>query len=195
MLIGLTGGSGTGKSLVAREFEKNNIEIIDCDLLARKVTEPKSPSLTAIAKAFGDEYINENGELIRKKLGSLVFSDKNALNKLNEILNEYIREELNLAIANASSPIICLDAPLLFEYSLDGICDYVVSVLADKSLRLKRIVSRDFITIEDAENRVNSQPNDEFYLEKSDFVIYNNGTLNELSLEAKKIIEQLRKEL
>ena len=154
MLIGITGGSGTGKSLVANEIRKYNIPVIDADTVAREVTEKGSPALLEIKEKFGEAYISEDGTLLRKKLGSLVFSDPEKLELLNTVISKYIRICINEKLSSHKEPIVCIDAPLLIEYGLNEQCDIVISVLADTSLRAKRITERDKISQEDALNRI-----------------------------------------
>lgn len=192
MLVGITGGSGCGKSVAAEVFESFGAEIIDADKTARAVTKKGEKALAEIEKTFGSEYLDENGELMRKKLGSLVFSDMKMLDKLNFIIGKYIREEIEKKIRNSTADISILDAPLLFEYGLEKECDAVIAVLSDRKSRLERIVKRDGISYKDAENRINSQKKDEYYLEKADYMVYNNSTREEMYDQIKKIIDKLK---
>ena len=193
MLIGITGGSGCGKSMVSEEFTKSGMVVIDADTVAREVTEPEMPALSEIEKAFGSEYISEDGVLLRKKLGSLVFSDTEKLALLNSIINKYLRELIDEKIKNADSKIVCLDAPLLIEYDLDERCDVVVAVLADAQIRAERICKRDGISLQDAENRIKSQKNDDFYLEKADYIVYNNSDKENAKKEIQAVIDDIVK--
>lgn len=195
MLIGITGGSGSGKSLVSEQFRKAGVPVIDADAAAREVTLPGKPALLKIAAVFGSEYISSDGSLIRKKLGSYVFSNASALNTLNKIIRFYILEEIDNQIAGCCAPIIGLDAPLLIEYDIDKRCDYVIAVIADEHIRSSRIQKRDNLTLADASNRIKSQNKDKFYLEKADFIVYNNSTKENLEKNVQKIIHQLREML
>lgn len=192
MLVGITGGSGSGKSAVSDEFKNAGIPVIDADMVSREVTLPGKPALFKIAEVFGSEYISTDGKLLRKKLGSLVFSDSGALNSLNRIINKYIRQEIQNKISSLNAPIICLDAPLLIEYGINEQCDKVIAVLADEKIRISRICKRDAISETDALNRIKSQNKDKFYLEKADYIVYNNSTRESLANQTKKIISQLR---
>jgi len=195
MLIGITGGSGSGKSVVASEFENAGCKVIDCDKISRNITLPGKPALIEIEKAFGSEYIDSEGNLLRKKLGSLVFSNPDALDTLNKIINTYISRAVSKEISAENAPILCLDAPLLIEYGMDEICDVVIVVISDKENRIRRIRLRDSLSLEDAKNRINSQPDEEFYVSKADIVIYNNSTEEQFVKEIKKIINKLREML
>lgn len=192
MLIGITGGSGCGKSEAAAVFESFGAKIIDADKIARDVTKKGGKALADIEAAFGGEYIAPDGTLLRKKLGSLVFADGKMLDKLNAVIGKYIKKEIDEKIKNSGGGILILDAPLLLEYGLERQCDAVVAVLAERSVRTERIMQRDRITRTDAENRINSQKKDEYYLEKADFIVYNNSTRGDMQARIKEIIEKLK---
>lgn len=191
MLIGITGGSGCGKSVATREFEKIGAEIIDADKTAREITAPGSPIIFRIADELGKEYIDSDNSLKRKKLGAYVFSNPEALNKLNLIMKEYISDAIQKKLSASKSDLVVLDAPLLIEYGMEKNCDKVISVLADEDIRIERICKRDKISPENAKNRIKSQKNNQFYIEKSDFIVYNNSTEEIFADEIKKIISAL----
>ena len=192
MLIGITGPSGAGKSIVASEFKKNGIPVIDADEVARHVTAPGTKALSEIKEAFGEEYIAPDETLLRKKLAGLVFSNPEKLALLNSVIKKYIDKEIASRIASCASPILALDAPLLIEYELHLKCDLVIAVLSDRKERIVRICERDKISRQDAENRINNQKNDDFYIQSASLVLYNNNGLDELKNETKKIIESLK---
>lgn len=197
-VIGITGGSGTGKSSVTQYYAKQNIAVIDADLLAREVCLPNTPCLSEIAASFGDDMLFADGSLNRKKLGKLVFSDPEKLALLTSITHKYIKQEIYLRISSfKDNPVlldedgnetplrgVIIDAPLLFESGLHKICNAVVVVLADMELRIMRISQRDGISIEDAKERIMAQKEDTFYSEQADFILYNNGDYDELYLQA-----------
>ncbi|MDE5861188.1 MAG: dephospho-CoA kinase, partial [Ruminococcus sp.] len=140
-------------------------------------------------RTFGEEIIDDNGNLYRKKLAEIVFSDKKSLEKLDNITYPYIIKEIsdNIdSLVSQDNKFILLDAPTLFESNADKFCDVIVSVLAQPEIRKKRIIARDNLTPEQAQNRMNSQHNDEFFIENSDYIINNNGSPDELG---RKIIE------
>lgn len=195
MLIGICGGSGCGKGLCADRFKKAGIPVIDADLIARKVTEKGSQALEEIENAFGEEYISPDGELLRKKLGSLVFKNPDKLAILNGIIKKHIENETLSQINSQNAPIVALDAPLLIEYGMDKLCHKVIAVLSDRDLRIKRIMERDAISKEDAANRILSQKDDEFYIAKADYIVYNNSTKENVYNETDKIILSLREML
>ncbi len=193
-VVGLTGQTGAGKSTVSAYFAKAHYVVIDCDRLARTAVEKGAPALAAIAEEFGSQVLHSDGSLNRAALGRLVFSDKQALKRLNEIelpyIVELIQAKLSLA-AEEGARFVLLDAPTLFESGADRLCDTVVCVTAEESVRLARIKARDGITDEDAKNRLNAQQPEEFYLQKSAYRIVNNGSEEALRQEFDKIMQSL----
>lgn len=195
MLIGITGSSGSGKSTVSEEFVKCGIPVIDADLVSREVVAPGKPALLKIAEVFGSEYISSEGTLCRKELGRLVFSDREALARLNTLLMPYIDAEMRRKIAECDATIVALDAPLLIEYGMDKQCDFVIAVVAEEEKRNQRLQKRDFLSEQEIGNRILSQNKDKFYLEKADYIVYNNSTRENLVRQIRKIIDQLRKKI
>lgn len=194
MTVGLTGGSGTGKSSAARLFAKKNFIVIDFDKLSRKVCEKGSACLSELRAFFGDDIIADDGSLIRKKLGEIVFSDSEKLGILNEITHKYILEEAERTMAKNRGKNILLDAPLLFEAELDKKCDFVVCVTAPSDKRAQRIEKRDKISAESAKKRIYSQKSDEYYTSRSDFVIRNDGDISQFEKRTYEIIGEIIKE-
>lgn len=180
-VIGLTGQSGAGKSEVSSMLEKSGIVCINCDAVSRDVTKKDAPALKAICEVFGSDILCPDGTLDRKKLGSIVFSNKEKLELLNKTIFPFIIDEIKKIIADFSGDgVIVLDAPTLFESGCDKLCDEKVAVIADRKIRLERIMARDSLTKVDAENRMNSQLCEEFFKQNCDVIIQNNGDLAEL---------------
>ena len=180
MILGLTGGSGTGKSTVCKYFEDKGFLIIDSDKIARQVCQKGEKCLEEVVNAFGKEILDEEGNLIRSALAKIVFSDEEKLGLLNSITHKYIvLENMNIIKDNPHRDIV-LDAPLLFEAGLGDICTKRLCVLSDRSKRIQRIVERDNILVENATARINSQPEDEFYISRCEYVVYNNSSVEEL---------------
>ncbi|MGN0642096.1 MAG: dephospho-CoA kinase [Huintestinicola sp.] len=176
-VIGLTGQSGAGKTTAAKIFRDENFAVIDADIAAREVVEPGTVCLRDIAECFGNDMICKNGCLDRKKLGEKVFSDKNMLMRLNNIIYPHINRRIEALIGeySADHPYILLDAPTLFEAGADKFCAKIISVTAPREIRLKRITARDNISEEMALRRFDSQLSEEYFRQKSDYVIENNG--------------------
>lgn len=194
-MIGLTGQSGAGKTTVSRVFSQNGFAVIDADIISREVTEKGQPCLTELSEAFGSDIINLDGTLNRKRLGSIVFSDREKLRQLNGIIYPYIIYRIISRIEELSEEgkeLILLDAPTLFEANADDLCDLIISVTADESIRMSRIIARDNITPEAAKKRFESQYSEHFFVNHSDFVIINNKTPDVLAAKAEEVAGKIK---
>lgn len=183
--IGLTGHTGAGKGYVCEHLKTKGFKIIDADFYARKATEKGSPILSELQKEFGFDIV-ENGELNRKLLASRAFLSREKTDKLNEILHP----EIVKLCKEAASGLCVLDAPQLFEANMQCDCYKIICVTAPKEIRLKRIIERDNITPEQAEERINAQYGENYYLEKSDYNIINDGTLN-INEQIDRVLEEI----
>lgn len=192
IILGITGGSGCGKTTVSKILSENGVDVIDCDLVTRKIVEPNEPALREIEDTFGNEYLNSDKTLNRKKLAGLVFNSPESLLKLNKIMHKYVEEYINLYIQNSTYDIVGIDAAALIESGINKKCDYLLCVLANKDLRLQRIINRDNLSQDEALSRINAQKNDEFYIEKSDYIVYNNGNIDEINEQIIKILNEIR---
>lgn len=194
-IVGLTGQSGAGKTTVCKVFEENGFSVINCDLIARQVTEKGSPCLNDYVECFGRVILNEDGTLNRHLLGDIVFSHEDQLAKLNAIAYPYITYEIveNLKkMAQEGKKLVLLDAPTLFESRADDFCDLIISVTADEESRLKRITERDGITEEQARKRFSSQHTEAFFRNRSDYIIINNKTVPVLIEKAKEVSDKIK---
>jgi dephospho-CoA kinase len=144
---------------------------------------------------FSEDILSENGELNRKKLGSIVFSDKEKLELLNKTIFPYIIKEIEeISIQNSDKNIV-LDAPTLFESGLHTSCDIIVSAIANRDLRIKRITERDGISLDDALKRINSQKTEEFFRSNSDYIIENNNGLGELKAASLNVVNSIKEKI
>ena len=191
-VIGITGNSGSGKSYVSEFIKKyyleQNIkaEIIDADQVAKSMQNSKAEYMMAIVRKFGEDILEE-GKLNRKKLAKIVFSNNQEKEKLDRITQKYVVANIKEQIKSYRKQgmvIIVIDVPLLFESGLNQECTITVGVIAQKEKKLERICKRDNITIEEAELRLNSQPNDEYYRNNCDYIIENNTIENEITQKA-----------
>lgn len=191
-IIGITGNSGSGKSTISKLISKNyEAKIIDADKIAKEMTKNNGEYLQAIRQAFGNDVI-KNNELDRKKLADIVFLNRAEKEKLDGLTFEYVVEEIKKELEanqNLDYQYIILDVPLLFESKLDKLCDYTIGVIAPKTEKIKRICKRDKLSKEKALQRLNSQPNDEFFTKNCNTVINNENkeetikTVNEIMLK------------
>ncbi|MDD7184756.1 MAG: dephospho-CoA kinase [Oscillospiraceae bacterium] len=198
MIVGLTGQTGAGKSTVSKVFAEKGFAVINADTVARMVVEKGTPCLNELQKKFGSEIINPDDTLNRKKLGNIVFTDSKKLQLLNSIMYPAITSEIKNQIEYYNSQekkFILLDAPTLFESNADKLCDIIISVIADYDIRKKRIMKRDNITSQQADDRINSQHSQDFFIRNSDYYIKNNDslkkTLSDTSGLVSKIMESL----
>ena len=193
-VIGITGSSGSGKTTLSKILnERDDIRVINADKVVRELSVPGTEYLNAIKETFGQEVFLEDGNLNRKKLAKKIYNDNVARENLNKLTFNYVVKEIITRIINIHSENInfaIIDAPLLFESGLDKCCDFVISLIADFDLKVKRICKRDNIDEETAKSRLKIQNEDSFYIEKSDFVIYNSEN-NDLKLEIDKVFKEI----
>lgn len=175
IVIGLTGPTGSGKSDASRIAEDFGLQVIDCDKTARKATEKGTKGLNALVLVFGEEILLPDGSLNRKALAALAFKDKESTDLLNKTILPYIAD---LLVKQAAKGDTLLDAPTLFESGINKICNKTVAVLADRDIRLKRIIARDNLTLKEAETRINAGKDEQFFRERADYILYNNGDEN-----------------
>mgnify|MGYP001343387574 FL=1 len=182
LIIGLTGSIGTGKSTIAKKLIERNIPVIDADLIAREVVEPGKEAYEKIVETFGEEILQEDQTLDRKKLGAIVFEDETKRKALNEIVHPAIRKEMLAqrdAYMKQKEPCVVLDIPLLYESKLTHFVEKVIVVYTDREVQLERILKRDHITKEEALQRINAQIDVKEKAKWADAVIDNNGTIEE----------------
>ena len=196
-IIGLCGGSGSGKGTVARLLEEYAVPNINADDIYRRLTASGGALIPALSKEFGSSVISSDGALDRKRLSSIVFSSEwheEKLRRLNKITHTAVLEEAEKRIADFEKDgidFIVFDAPLLFESGFNSKCDIIVAVVADVEKRIERIVKRDSITVKMAQERISNQLSDEFLKMNSDYVIVNNGELCELEMSVKELAEKI----
>jgi len=195
-IIGLTGGSGAGKGEVCKLFANYGIESIDTDKISREVTRRGEACLEELIQCFSDIILDEYGELDRKKLADIAFSSKDKLEILNKITHSHILEECRDRIEYiraAGKKAVIIDAPLLFESKFNKKCDIIISVIAETSIRLERIINRDNLTLEQAVRRIENQKDDDFFASNSTFVIYNNGAIKDIKRQVADIYTNMLK--
>lgn len=194
LIVGLTGQTGAGKTTVSRCFSEAGLAVIDCDQVARAVTQVGSPCLTEIRDTFGAHLLDETGALRRRETAKLIFADPEKKAQFEALIFPHItaalREQIEL-LAREGREVVVLDAPTLFESGADGMCRCIVSVVAPKETRIRRIMARDGIDEELARLRMSAQHDEEFFRSRSRFVIVNEGSLSALEEAARKTAEQI----
>ena len=172
--LGLTGKTGAGKSTIANLLKEKDCYIIDGDIIARQITEKGSEVLPVLQKAFGDDILDDNGELIRAVLAKRAFSSKENTALLNSITHPVIKQRCADEMAKAESlgyKTALIDAAALLDSDCKDLCDKIIVVTAPEDIRLQRILERDRITQEQAMTRINAQKSDEYYFSHADIII------------------------
>lgn len=195
-ILGLTGPSGAGKSAVAARLrDAHGFAWIDTDAVYHDLTSAPSPCLAELEAAFGTGVIKD-GALDRKALAAIVFAEgaQDKLLLLNSITHKHVIEQSIRLIGHArqsGARGAIIDAPLLFESGAEKICTHTAAVLADREIRLARIMARDKLPVDAAQMRLNAQKPDEFYTQKVNYTIYNNGTAEQLIAAADALAKEL----
>lgn len=192
-IIGLTGGSGTGKGTFAALLREKGAGWVDADAVYRTLCAQNREMLAALDTAFGG-VLDETGALDRPKLACIVFSDPEKLAQLNKITLPYIRAaSLDAMRAQGDCPFVLYDAPTLFEAGADNLCQCVIGVLADTEVRVQRIMARDGLDEQAARARIGAQPDADFYRARCHYIVENNGDLANLQRQADAILKDLSK--
>ncbi len=195
LVFGITGGSGSGKSSASERFRENGIYVIDADKTAREVVRQGEPCLEELVKELGSEILNDDGGLNRRKTGDIVFSDKKKLDILNRITHKYIQKALEDQLNKIDTDIAAVDGAVIIGSPVEKMCSFLVSVMADKEIRLARIMKRDNISREAALKRIESQPSDEFYIANSRYLLYNNISKENLNIEVDKLAKTIKESM
>ena len=194
-VIGLTGGTGSGKSVVSRGLAAAGAVIVDADKIAHEIILKGEPAYNEIIEYYGTGILDAEGNIIRKKLGEIVFNDKEKLAFLNQCTHKYITAEVKRQIAAAkedgTATAIIVDAPLLLEAKLETVCDLVWVVYADPEVRAQRVMVRDGITYELAKARIANQKSWEEYQAAATAVIDNSKDLAHLEAQLSEILKTL----
>ena len=190
-VIGLTGGSGSGKTTAAGFIREMGIKVVDADSIARDITVKGSPAIGRLVDAFGSGILLSDGNLDRKSMADRIFSDPKSRAILESIVTEGVIEKIKSVIEEeraAGIPVLVIDAPTLFETGADALCDKVWLVTASEAVRLKRLSKRDGISEKSLKARINGQLSEEEKASRSDVVIENDGTAEELKEKVRKVV-------
>jgi dephospho-CoA kinase len=194
-VLGLTGGIGSGKSMVAQFFRELGAEVIDADQLAREVVEPGEPALEEITRSFGEQVLLPDGRLDRATLASRIFSDPAARERLNAITHPRIRARMAEEVARrvAQEGLLILDIPLLYESGRqDQLLEKVIVVWVDSATQLARLMKRDGLSRREAEQRIAAQMPLDQKRTYADTVIDNSGTPDNTRRQVEAIYRRYR---
>jgi len=188
ILVGLTGGIGSGKSTVSEMLAARGAEIVDADVITREVQRPGSPVIDKIVERFGDSVVDSHGALIRPALAEIVFSDADALRDLNGIVHPAVAKEMNRRVEDArtTGTILVLDIPLLTENPRKGLQGKIV-VDVPPDVQVERLVRYRGFSEDDARARISKQASCEERLKDADFVVDNSGDVEDLDPQIERL--------
>ena len=193
-LVGLSGGPGNGKSAAAEFFRKEGICVIDADKVCHAIyAEKENGVLSALRERWGDGIFDAEGVLDRRKVARIVFEDAKERKFLDSLLHPEIFRRVEKILEKAEGPFAVLEAALLFETAWDKKVFRTVTVWAEDSVRMERLLTRNW-TREEARKRIDSQMKDAEKLERADYAIINNGSLSLLYSQCAAVLAQLREE-
>lgn len=191
LLIGLTGGTGSGKSTVARYFSELGITVIDADLIAREVVTPNTKAFEQIIERFGPGFLDDQHHLRRDKLRQLIFKNSHERQWLENLLHPLILKKMYQLAKDASSPYCILEIPLLLEKNVQ--VDRVLVVDSTPELQIERLQRRTNMNIEEITAILETQLSREKKLARADDIIHNEGNLNELQQQVKNLHQKYLK--
>ena len=194
LVIGLAGGSGSGKAIVSSLFSLNGIPSFDCDAVYHELLRPNRPLSRELAQEFGPSVLLPDGGIDRHALADIVFSDEEKRETLNKISHKRVLSVCREWIGRAEKQgikAVLIDAPLLYESGFDRECDLTVAVTAPTDLRVQRIVQRDRITPDKARERIAAQIPDEELSKRADYVIRNDGDIANAVVQCNTILRKI----
>ena len=195
-VIGLTGGIASGKSTVGRMLSEQNFPVIDTDKLAREVVEPGMPALKELVKAFGAKILKDDKTLDRHRMLEMILTDAGARQLVENIIHPYVfkrMDQILQQLAASGNNVVIVEVPLLFEAGWQDFFDYIISVLAPKSICTKRLAERKKMSIDMASRWMATQIPQEAKAGKSDFVVHNDAGLDELRIQVNRLSGVLKK--
>ena len=195
IVVGLTGGIGSGKSVVSEIFEGLGVKVVDADVASRQPVMKGEPALKKIAEKFGANILTSEGELDRRKLREIIFNDNSAKDWLENLLHPLIHQILIDDLTSASSSYAILVSPLLFETNQKDLCSKTIVVDTSEDRQIDRTSKRDNVEPDQVKLIIDSQIDRKSRNELADIIILNDGSLQELEEKVKKFHEDLEKEI
>jgi dephospho-CoA kinase len=197
LIVGLTGGVASGKSVVSRILKEEGAYLIDADQIARELVQPRTSAWEELVKVFGKEILQKNGSIHRKQLAAKVFSDPTQRDLLNRTLHPRIKEEMGrrLKAIGQKDPeaIVVIDAPLLVEMGNHREMDKVIVVISTEAQQIARLREREGMDQEEARRIMASQMATKEKVKVADFVIRNEGSLEETERRAREVFQELKR--
>ena len=197
LIVGLTGGVASGKTAISQVLKGEGAYIIDADQIARELVQPNRPAWNELIRAFGKEILQEDGSIHRKKLADKVFADPKKRKLLNQILHPRIKEEMDRRTKeigqNDPEAIVVIDAPLIVELGDQRDMDKLIVVASTQTQQIERLKERDGISPEEALRILSSQMPVEEKVKLADYVIRNEGSIEEAKKRGKEVFKELRK--
>jgi dephospho-CoA kinase len=188
-VIGITGSFGSGKTTVARMFKRRGVGIIDADKIAHSLLKPGQEVYRRLVSVFGAGILTRDRRIDNRRLAGIVFNDTKALKKLNRITHPVIIQRIKDRVRKSTCRTFILDAPLLIEAGLAPTADAIIVVKATRANQMRRVRSRDSLSDREILQRIRHQIPLNRKIRLADFVIDNNGTMN----ETKEQVEQIRR--
>jgi dephospho-CoA kinase len=197
LIVGLTGGVASGKTTVSKILREEGAYIIDADLIARELVQPHTPTWGELVRVFGKTILDRDGSIHRKKLAAIIFSNPQKMGFLNRMIHPRIKEEWERRVAEIGQKdpeaIIVIDAALLVELGSNREMDKLVVVTSNEKHQIERLKEREGISEEEARKILSFQMALEEKVKVADFVIHNEGSLEETRRMAKKVFQELKR--
>lgn len=193
-IIGITGSSGSGKSTCTKILAKElGAKVIDADKLVKQMQTPGQIYFKKIVELFGEEVLQKDGSLNRRKVAEIIFQDELKKEELDKLTYKYVVEEIKNQIKGMKEECVIIDAPLLIESKLNEICDVTVAIVSNEEEQIKRICKRDNIEENEAKLRIKAQKDNAFYKINVDYIVENNGgTYNEFVGRIGELVQKLQ---
>jgi dephospho-CoA kinase len=190
-VIGVTGGIGSGKTTVSNILSSLGAKVIEADKISRDIMRKGHRVFDEIVDYFGEDILDEKGELVIRKIADIAFNSEEKLKALNDITHKYISIEIKNEIKKCNNEdTVVVDAAIPLENGFIDVSDEIWFVTADRDIRIDRVMKRNNLTYSKVMDIIKIQPDDDYYISISDIIIYNNGDYKELEEKVKKVYKK-----
>ncbi len=193
LIVGITGGIACGKSNVCQNIRDLGYTVLDCDKISYELSLKGNIVYKEIIEAFGSDYLLSDGQIDRRKLGKLIFSNEESRILLNSISHPHIKNELLRQINSLSDKLVFIEVPLLFESGFNELCNCVICIYLERELQIKRLMERDLIDREYAITKISSQMDLERKKLLADYIIDTKGSFDDTKKQVEKIIKEIKR--